>query len=100
MGGRKQCRAYVGEVKWVMVESAKEVCGSVKVGRGNSKSVWWNDQVIATVKRKEDAWKEGARDEDARERCLEVCKEEKKKVKRYIYQSKRGIQEQFGRKMN
>ena len=49
-----------------------------------------------------DTWKEllGARDEDARERCLEVYKEEKRKVKRCIYQSKKEIQEQLGRKIN
>ena len=42
--------------------------------------MWRNDQVKAAVKRKEDAWKEvlGARDEVARERCLEVYKEEEK----------------------
>ena len=33
-------------------------------------------------------------------RCLEVYKEEKRKVKRCIYQSKKEVQEQFGRKMN
>ena len=37
---------------------------------------------------------------DARERCLEVYKEEEKNVKRCIYQSKKEVQEQFGRKMN
>ena len=44
--------------------------------------MWWNDQVKAAVKRKEDAWKEvlEARDEDVRERCLEAYKEEKRKV--------------------
>ena len=42
----------------------------------------------------------GARDEDARERCLEVYKEEKRKVKKFIYQSKEEVQEQFGRKVN
>ena len=64
------------------------MCGSVGVGGGNPKSVWWNDQVKAAVKRNKDVWKEvlGARDEDARERCLEVYKEEKRKVKRCIYQ--------------
>ena len=38
----------------------------------------------AAVKRKEDVWKEvlGARVEDARERCLETNKEEKRKVKK------------------
>ena len=59
-----------------MVESAREVCGSERVGRGNPRSVWWNNQVKAMVNTKEAAWKEvlGARDEDTKERCLEVPK--------------------------
>ena len=69
----------------------------MQVGGGNPESVWQNDQVKGGVKRKEVL---GARDEDARERCLEVYKEEKRKVKRCIYQSKEEVQEQFGRKMN
>ena len=50
--------------------------GSVRAEGGNPKSVWWNDQVKAAVKRKWDAWKEvlGAREEDARRKCLEVYK--------------------------
>ena len=39
-------------------------------------------------------------DEDARQRCLEVYKEENRKVKRWIYQSKKDVQEKFGRKIN
>ena len=39
-----------------MVESVREMCGSV-TGR-KPKSVWWNDEVKAEVKRKEDACKE------------------------------------------
>ena len=30
-------------MKRAMVESAREVCGSVKVGGENPKNVWWND---------------------------------------------------------
>ena len=47
--------------------------------------MWWNNEVKATVKRKEAAWKGmlGARDEDAKERCLKVYKEEKKNLKVY-----------------
>ena len=41
----------------------------------------------------------GARDEDVKERCLEVYKEEKRKVKRCIYQSRKEVQEEFGMKM-
>ena len=56
-------------VKRALVQSVREVCGSVRVAGGNPKSVWWNDEVKAAVKRKEAAWKEvlGARDEDAKE---------------------------------
>ena len=83
---------------WDQVKQAspREVCGSVGLD-GNPESMWWNNQVKAAVKRKEVF---GARDEEARERCLEVYKEEKRKVKRCIYQSKEEVQEQFGRKMN
>ena len=51
-----------------MVKIAREVCGSVRVGGKNPKSVWWNDEVRAAVRRKEDAWKEvlAASDEEAK----------------------------------
>ena len=42
-------------MKWVIVESAREVCSSVKVRGKSPKSVWWNDEVKAAVRRKEDA---------------------------------------------
>ena len=38
--------------------------------------------------------------EEAKERCMEAYKVEKKKVKRCIYQSKKKVNEQFGRKIN
>ena len=40
-----------------MVESTREVCGSVRVEGKNPKSVWWNDEIKAAVTRKEAAWK-------------------------------------------
>ena len=47
------------------------------------------------IKRKEGAWKEvsGYRDEATKGRCMEVYKEEKRKVKRCIYQSKKEVKE-------
>ena len=42
----------------------------------------------------------GTREEAGRGKFLEDYKREKKKVKRCIYQSKKEVQEQFGRKMN
>ena len=32
-----------------MVESAREVCGSVRVGGKNPQSMWWNDVEKAEV---------------------------------------------------
>ena len=89
-------------MKRAMVKSAREMRSLVRVGGLNPKSVWWDDQVKVAIKRKEGAWKEvlGAREKDARERRLEAFKEEKRKVKRCIHQSKEEAQEQFGRKMN
>ena len=41
-----------------------------------------------------------ASDEEAKERCVEAYREEKRKVKKFIYQTKKKVNEQFGRKMN
>ena len=40
-----------------MLDSAREVCESVKVGRKNPNNMWWNDVVKAAVERNEAAWK-------------------------------------------
>ena len=63
-----------------MVESAKELCGSVRVGGKNPKGVWWNNKVKATVRRKEAAWKEllAASDQEAKERCMETYRRKEK----------------------
>ena len=41
-----------------MVESVRKVCGSVRVGGKNPKSVGLNDEVKAAVRRNEAVWKE------------------------------------------
>ena len=48
----------------------------------NLKNVWWNDVVKATVQSKETAWKKvlGANNE-VKDRCMEIYKEEKRKIK-------------------
>ena len=85
-----------------MVESDREVCGSVRVGGKNPKSVWWNDEIKAAGRRKEAAWKGvfAASHKETKERCMEAEREEKRKVKRCIIQCKMKVNEQFGRKMN
>ena len=64
-------------MKWAMAESAGEVCGSVRVGGKNPKSVWWNDEIKAAVRRKEVL---GASYEETKERYMEAYREEKRKV--------------------
>ena len=39
----------------MVVESAREMCDSVRVGGKIPKSLWWNDEVKAAVRRKEAA---------------------------------------------
>ena len=39
------------QVKWAMVERAREICGSLRVGGKSPKSVWWNDEIKAAVRR-------------------------------------------------
>ena len=39
-------------MKWAIVNSVREVFGSVKVGGQNPKIVWWNDVVKVVVEKK------------------------------------------------
>ena len=79
------------QVKRAMLNSAREVCGSVRVGRKTPKSMQWNDEIKAAVIRKEAAWKGvlAASDEETKERCMEAYREEKRKAKRCIIQRKK-----------
>ena len=72
-----------------MVEIAREVCGSVRVGGKNPKSVWWNDEIKAVVGKGVLT----ANNEETKERCLEAYREEKRK-------SNKKVNEQFRRKMS
>ena len=62
-----------------MMESVKEVCGSVRVGEKNQKRVWWNDEIKAAVRRKEATWKGvmAASDEETKESYMVSCRGEK-----------------------
>ena len=80
----------------------EENCESVREEGKNSKSVWWNGKLKSVFRKKEAAWKEvlATNNDEAKERCMESYREEKKEVKRCIYQSKKKVNEHFGRKMN
>ena len=66
-----------GQVKWAMEESAREMCGSVRVGGKNPNSVRWNNEIKAALRRKEAAWKVvlAASDEENKERCMKEYRE-------------------------
>ena len=70
------------QVKWAMVESAREVCCLIRVEGKNPKSVWWNDKVKAAGRRKEAGWKDmlTANNKKGKERCMEKYRKEKRKV--------------------
>ena len=69
-----------------MVDSEREVCGSVRVGGKN-------DDVKVVVKRMQATWKEmfGARGEYARERFRDINTEVKRKVKAVYIRAKRRL---------
>ena len=66
-----------------MVESAREMCGSVRVGWNNPKSMWWSNEVKAAVIRKNAPGKEmfGTINENAKERRT-MLKEDQKEIKK------------------
>ena len=43
------------QVKRAIVDSAREVCGSVRGEGNNPKNIWWNDVVKVAVERNEAA---------------------------------------------
>ena len=57
--------------------------GEMGNGRMCKRNVWQNDEIKAAVRRKEVL---AASNEEAKERCMEAYEEEKRKVKRCIYQ--------------
>ena len=61
-----------------------------------------SDAVKDVRERKEAAWKDvlKAKNENRKKRCIEIYAEENRRVESYIYQSKKEVNEQFGRKIN
>ena len=70
-----------------MVESAREVCGLVKLGGNNPKRVWWNDEVKTTVRRKVCVC--AASNEEGKKRCLKSYKVEMRRLKVVYIRTKR-----------
>ena len=64
------------EVKQAVVDSARGICGCVRIGKKNPKSEWWNDQVKPTIERKEVAQKSLLKtgDDIVNKRFIEIYK--------------------------
>ena len=64
-----------------MMESTREVYGTVKVGGKTPSSVWWSDEIKAVVRRKKGTWKGVfvASNKESKERCMEAYREKKRK---------------------
>ena len=71
-----------------MVESAREVGGSVRVGGKNPKKVQWNDEIKDSFMKKGGCWQLVMKRQ--KKGALRHT-EEKRKVKRCIYQSKKKV---------
>ena len=81
-GDRDDVEYMWEQVKREMVESAREVRGSRIVGSKNPKTVLYNDEVKAAVRRKEAAWKGVLATSDKKakkkKKCMEAYGEEKR----------------------
>ena len=78
-------------MKQAMTYSTREVLGSAMVEGKCPMNLWWNNVVKPLAEREESAWKEvmGGRDEVAKDRYRNIYKEEKRKVKKCMYHSKK-----------
>ena len=65
-------------------------------------SVGWNNEIKAAVRRKETAWKGvlATNDEETKERGMEAYREDTRKDKKCIIQSKKKVNEPFRREIN
>ena len=71
-------------------------------GGKNPKSVWWNDDVKAAIRKNEPAEKDvlECRDEDAKERFIEVYRKKRERLKGAYIRGKKEVNKQLGRNMN
>ena len=74
------------QVKHAVVEITREVCGSVRVEGKNKKSVWWNDEVKAAVRRKEVL---AASNEEAKEDVWKLTEKKGERLKGVYIRAKR-----------
>ena len=82
-----------------MVSSGREVCGSARMEKDSKER--WDNKGKAAVERKEAVQNDvlGVKNEIIKERSMEICKEEKRRVK-ICTQSKKEANEQFESKVN
>jgi hypothetical protein len=96
-----------GDVEWgygvlsdTLKECAKEVCGMAKGGKKRESALWWNQSVEEVVKEKKRVYLSMiAATGSERKRLYEVYKEQKRRVKVAVKESKAKVKEDFEKKM-
>ncbi|XP_045471756.1 uncharacterized protein LOC123678663 [Harmonia axyridis] len=86
-----------GRFKNILMESAKRVCGSVKIGRNRRGTAWWNDNLKRQIKMKKILWKKYLKNRNA---CnYRKYKEQRKRVKQVTLEEKEKTWRDFGERM-
>ncbi len=89
--------------KGTMLEVADEVVGWRESGRRKKGNAWWTDEIKDAVERKNIAYKKMLQSilpEEVKARRKSQYKEWKKKVRELIDESKKRVDEEFGRKLS
>ncbi|KAK3895740.1 hypothetical protein Pcinc_000663 [Petrolisthes cinctipes] len=89
--------------KTIVLKTAAEVVGYKSQKRGKKGSAWWLEEVKDTVKEKRKAYRRTLQrnvSEEVRERWKREYNVCKRQVKRMVSESKRRVDEEFGRKLS
>lgn len=83
--------------KRVVLESAKETCGVLKVGNNKKQTAWWNHEIKEEVKDKKKKWRTYLGEKSGE--SYEAYKAQRTRVKDMIKKAKEDCWRKFGQKM-
>jgi hypothetical protein len=83
--------------KHIITEAAAEVCGKTKVGCGNQRKAWWNEEIKRVVKVKKQLWKRYLTTKMVED--YEKYKVQRNLVKGKVIKAKQWAWDDFGTKM-
>lgn len=83
--------------KHMLLETSKEVCGTILLDNTRKQTAWWNEEIKNQVKAKKDKWKIHLRTKT--EESYKIYKDQRNKVKELVKEAKKKAWEDFGLKM-